>query len=485
MFDEMGFLFETSRQISNQFNTNQDASRKDLNTTSQVKNTNNSAQSATDKIEYNEKEEVWKFNKYTITNTSIKNYIKSSVNAAYGVTGKNPYVDLLETFSGDNTKSKALKIKASDLVYLRDIGVYPINRLMILRRYPEGTVVPIDLMDLPVEPISTVIGWVKPESELLSFQVNEVWKTQSKWLHVLAREIIQKEFGFDIGAIFPVPGWGTGFMFGLLKDMGLTDYSSTDLPIGDPNLLREGVTRAHEEQGLMSNFTFNIETVYEQKYIAGIDAGAAINDILENALAMGTSNIRFLGKAGTKVTQQITEANNNPSNPEGWKQLMETVITSVINSLNGIIKDTIRKEEAKPVETETETTDTSAKKKSKATEAAEGQQEKLGLVQGFISKILASTVARYQWPIRGALNQLTGEAATPWHLTIGNPYAPLLSMNNLKVTSLDVSMGNELSYNDMPRYMTLKVNLEQGRNLGKQEIENMFGVEYKREYKKV
>ena len=485
MFDEMGFLFETSKQITNQFNTNKDASGLDKNTTSQVANTNNPPQSVNDKIEYDEKEEVWKFNKYTITNTSVKNYIRSNVNAAYGTSGKNPYIDLLETFSGEDTKSKALKLKASDLTYLRDIGVYPINRLMILRRYPEGTVVPVDLMDLPVEPISTIIGWVKPEADILNFNVNELWKTQSKWLHVLAREIIQKEFGFDIGAIFPVPGWGTGFMFGLLKDMGLTDYSATNLPIGDANLLREGITREHEGQGVLSSFNFNLETVYEQKYIGGIDSGAALNDLLENALTMGTSNMRFLGKAGTKVTQQINEANNNPSNPEGWKNLMETVITSVIRSLNNIVSNAVEKDKLKPVENEPETTDTESRKKSKEVEKGEANLKTLGIVQGFISVVLASTIARYQWPIRGALNQLTGEAATPWHLTIGNPNAPLLSMNNIKVSSLDVTMGNELSYNDMPRYMTIKVNIEQGRNIGKQEIENMFGVVYKREYKKV
>jgi hypothetical protein len=265
--------------------------------------------------------------------------------------------------------------------------------------------------------------------------------------------------------------------------MGLTDYSSTNLPIGDANLLREGITREHEGQGVLSKFDFNMETVYEQKYIGGIDPGAAMNDILENALTMGTSNMRFLGKAGNAISRKINEANNNPSNPEGWKQLMELTIRTVIKSLNSIITDTIKKEEAKPVEEAP--ADTEQRKKSKVQETAEGQQQRLGIVQSFISVVLASTIARYQWPIRGALNQLTGEAATPWHLTIGNPYAPLLSMNNIKVTSLDVTMGNELSYNDMSRYMTIKVNLEQGRNIGKQEIENMFGIEYKRQYKKI
>jgi len=477
MFDEMSFLFETSSKISNKFNN-----------AGRVTNTNNPAQASTDKIEYNEKSGEWEENKYTVTKTTVMNYIKSNVNAAYQTNGRNPYLELLEKFNGEGTNPKSLKLRATDLTYLRDLGVFPINRLMILRRFPEGALVSTDLNDTDVEPIATIIGWVKADQDLLNFNVNEVWKTQSKWLHDLMREIIQNEFGIDIGNILPIPGWGQGFMFGLLKKMGLTDYSATNLPIGDANLLREGVTRAHEEQGLRSAFNFNLETVYEQKYIGGIDAGSAFNDIMSNNLTMGTSNIRFLGKPGNKLSEALREANNNPSNPEGWKKLIISTVQTVVSALKGTITQTVKKNEdvfaqdtpEKPADGETE-----EKKNSKESETAEANVKKIGIIQSLISSVLASTIARYQWPIRGALNQLTGEAATPWHLTIGNPYAPLLSINNIVVKTLDVTLGNEMAYNDLPRYMTVKVTLEQGRDFGKQEIENMFNITYKREYKKV
>jgi hypothetical protein len=489
MFDEMSFLFEASSKVRNQFSTTQDTSRLNLEVTSTVANTNNPTQTVKDKIEYDETDNTRKFNKYTITKSSLKeNYIRSNVNAAYKSSGKNPYLDLLETFNGEGNNPKSLKIKATDLSYLRDIGVFPINRLMILRRFPEGEIVPTDLNDLDVSPISTIIGWVKADDDLLNFSVNEVWKTQSKWLHELMGEIIQNEFGIDIGGIFPIPGWGQGFMFGLLKRMGLTDYSATDLPIGDANLLREGITRAHEEQGLQSSFNFTLETVYEQKYIGGIDPGAAFNDLLTNSLTMGTSNIRFLGKPGNKLAQQLREANNNPSNPDGWKNLIITTVRTVIDALQGTIKNTLNNNKdvfVQPQDTSKETGDNEQEKKSKESEAAEANIQKIGIVRRLISSVLASTVARYQWPIRGALNQLTGEAATPWHLTIGNPHSPLLSMNNIKVNTLDVALGNELAFNDIPRYMTIKATIEQGRNFGKQEIESMFNIQYKRLYKKV
>ena len=141
MFDEMSFLFETSNNVSNQFNTNQDVSRENLGNVSQVKNTNNSAQTVNNKIEYDEKDKTWKFNKYTITKSTLDNYIKSSVNAAYKSSGKNPYITLLESFNGEGNNPKSLKLKATDFSYLRDIGVFPIAISNILT----GRIVPVKI----------------------------------------------------------------------------------------------------------------------------------------------------------------------------------------------------------------------------------------------------------------------------------------------------------------------------------------------------
>ena len=41
---------------------------------------------------------------------------------------------------------------------------------MILRRFPEGVMIPIDLNDLQnIKPISVVIGWVKEGDDILDF----------------------------------------------------------------------------------------------------------------------------------------------------------------------------------------------------------------------------------------------------------------------------------------------------------------------------
>jgi len=106
-------------------------------------------------------------------------------------------------------------------------------------------------------------------------------------------------------------------------------------------------------------------------------------------------------------------------------------------------------------------------------------------ISGFVNSVLASTMARYKWPMQGAIAQSTGMALTPWHLTIGNPASPIISMNQIKVDSVEVRLGSEMLFNDLPKYIYAKIAISQARNLGKQEILRFFGVNLKRKYSNV
>jgi hypothetical protein len=497
MYDEMRFLFSVDPNVKN---TNNDSEN------NKVVDTNNPAQAINYKKELNQNDKNFYINKYVINKGDVKNYIKSDVNKSYQANNKNPYLDLLE-FTNSPDTSKGLKIKSSDLAYLRDIGVFPINRLMILRRYPEGVVIPVDLNDLDVEPVSTVIGWVKRDSSMLEYTFNEKWQKMDSggMLHKLLRQIINDEFGIDIGSIIPVPGWGLGFLFGILNKMGLTDYDRTNLPIGDPNVLMEAITRPHEQFGLESSFNFELETSYEQKYIAGIDPTVSSMEMLNNLLVMGTSDTKIIGKKGSQFEKDLRAANENPTNGAGWTKLTGDVVTAFVSALSSTIKKdigdiseflTTNKIKVEGSEDDSISGDNQKDSQGKSNQTKEKDSvttQAVSLIENkftqllqsdLVSTILASTLARYRWPLRGSISMFTGDANTPWHLTIGNPYAPLLSMNNIYVKNVQVSESSEMSYNDIPKYRDVKISMEQGRNLGKNEIYDLFGVRYKRHYNK-
>ncbi len=481
MYDEMRFLFTIDPYVKNTYNNTEK---------NKVTSVSNPVQSQEYREELDETDKKYYLNQYVVNKDKVTNYIKSDVNKPYNTTGSNPYIDLINDTNQPGTAA-SLKLKSSDFAYLRDIGVMPLNRLMILRRFPEGTLVDVDLNNVKTSPISVVIGWVKKDTNLLNFSFNEVWRKQGSddMLHLMINKMIKNEFGPDLSSLVPIPGWGNGFLFGILNKMGLTDYDHDSLPIGDPNVLKESITRPHEEFGLESSFNFELETVYEQKYIAGIDPTAATLDILSNLLKMGTSDVRTIGKAGASLINDLRKANENPITGGGWVKLMEHVVTSFTKALTESLDEAIGEvgELLKTPAPEGQTTNvastTGKTMTEKSLENITGFQ-KLMKTEIFKS-ILASTLARYQWPLRGSIAMFTGEANTPWHLTIGNPYAPLLSMNNLYCKNVSVTFGKDMAYNDIPRTIEVKISIEQGRSLGKQEIYKFFGLRYKRTYSKV
>lgn len=493
MYSELSFLFTESGTIENRFKFQESKVSADDEAPTDT-------QSIEGKVEFDESKNGFVFNKYVVTKDDNNNFIKSSINQAYGTKGKNPYVQLLTDFEEN---SESLKLKASDFAYLRDIGVFPINRLMILRRFPEGATVPTDLNDLQnTKPISVVIGWIKEENDLLEFNFHEKWTPQNKRLDELLNDIMKdgdEGFGIDFGKMLPVPGWGEGFMFGIYNKLGLTNYDNNNIPVGDPNLLKESITRDVTTQGLESSLNFKLETMYEQKYIGGVDQNVAFMDILSNLTQMGTSDMRYLGKLGNDWIEKLKTANNDPSNPTGWAALIVGVTSDIIDILQNTLdkasnvlnveRNAIKSENTQTGTGEAESTggeDDAEKSTNPVAQIKSGVLLKaLDLITSITSTILASTVARKKWAIRGAIGQMTGEATTPWHLTIGNPYAPLLSMNNIYVKNVNVKFKSEMAVNDMPKFIDVSIELEQGRNLGKQELNRLFGVEYQRKYKKI
>lgn len=512
--------------------------------------------------------------KYEVTLSSVgegekfskeQNYIKNKISTTYA-NGKNanPYLNLINDF---NTHEKnELHLKIEDFIYLRDIGVYPVNKLMILRRFSSAPASP-DLVHSSRKvsmgtPLSTVIGWVKNDDDIFNISFNEVWKTQDMWLHNLIQQIINDQFSVDIGNIFPMPGWGQSLMFSFMSKMGWTDYGGSNLPIGDANLLRTGVTRETEGTGLATNMSLKLETTYELKYVQNIDPTTMFYSIINNLLNMGTSNIKFLFKGGSNISK-LQEFVSNP-NIKSLIHLVSGAINEILREVGNIIsnikstttfqktlnnqnklekeaqkkdlnaEDMKIKANAKPKYDEsgkvvigseqvtlTDGRTWSASSSVQLSEAvsdyedlereknrnsiinnASSSTKKTGFVDkmlnmasslangseiikyitGFINSVLASTIARYEWPMKGAIAQSTGMNMTPWHLTIGNPKAPIISMNYIKVDSVEIKLSGDIFYNDLPRYINASISISNARPLGKQEILKFFGNTFIREY---
>lgn len=420
---------------------------------------------------------------------AIKNYYMDNV--YNDKDDLNTYLGLLKKFEADGFES--MRFSAADFAYLKELGVYPINRMWTLRRFPESALVPDNLQDwgemtkkmkesAKIFPISTVVGWIKPEANASFFNIDfhEDWTIVEKRLDETLMDMLGKEFGFKGNAI-PKPGWSQGLLFEFLKSMGVSDYGLNNIPMGDPNVLQEGASRSKEGSdpsfGLKSNMTITLNTIYEQKYIGDVDPGSAMLDIIQNLTKMGTSDVKYILSSANDdsgIIKTFRQAIGDGGNSkDAWWSFITATIDAFVNAINALFTSITNL--AKDLTT------------GIASGVANGDFTTAGNTikntkDTIIGSILTSTVAKWRWTLRGSLALMTGENSTPWHLTIGNPYSPFVSMGNVVVKSVKLDFNNELGFNDIPTTLKVTIEVALGRNLGAQEIFQMFNRGYERVY---
>ena len=426
-------------------------------------------------------------------NTKGTNKIKQHYANSSTKSDVNPYLELIRDWSKtDNGNTyKSMKLQAADFAYLRDLGLYPMNRMWILRRYPEGTDVQNNLTEVTSTPIATVIGWIKPtEEQFLGVSFNESWTTINKRFDQVLFDIMEKEFGIKMSAMASLPGFTQGILFSFLQKMGLladsngevnknkTTYNAYNIPLGDPNLNTAAATRMTDgsvtgDQNLKSQLSFNLETVYEQKFIGDVDPGSAMLDILQNLKVMGTSDMNFIYNPKSKIIKSLTDAakSTGTNQVNAWENFVKTTITSFLDALTEVLKsavDAVGGKSGGDTAQNNTSSGSTASTTASANAAADGIRSILN--NGLVNSILASTVKKWKWPLIGGIGVGTGQSTTPWHLTLGNPRNPFFSIGNMIVRKCELKFNNDFSFNDMPTRITASITVEQGRDLGGQEI---------------
>ena len=437
---------------------------------------------------------------------ALKDYYANNVfqqNETGDESNEDPYISLITYFR--KAQLKALRLRAADFAYLKDLGVYPINRLWILRRFPDNCVVPNNLSAWganAVEPISTVVGWMKDKENdsMLSLTFNEVWIDQNDRIDQVITSILKDIMGDKaqgaLASIVPVPSWSEGLLFGLLKGMqdqkgqSLTnDYSAMDVPTGDPNVLRTSKMRDFTgAQALQSRMQLSLETAYEQKYINGIDPGLAMMDILSNLFKMGTSDQKFILNSNSQLLADLIGKFNSRADMGSWIKFIGEFISQFLSGITNFIAE-MSKDSAAVITGIVNAAGSSstgssapATDTSKTPEPASAKSSTSNLFSSLGNSLLAGTIYKFRWPVKASIAWMSGISTTPWHLTIGNPYSPIINIGNVYVSSVNVKLSNDLGFNDMPVRLDVSIDTDFSRPLGRQELEKMFNNGYKRVY---
>jgi hypothetical protein len=383
-------------------------------------------------------------------------------------------------------------LRPSDFAYLKNIGVFPNNRLMIARRFygPMSD----DIFIKGKQAMSTMITWVPQNENFLELQYGEEWVEANADFTEVINNIAQDLLGKSVagtlsgmlGAV-PLPGFTEGITREILKSLGVYEEGSGKiLPAGDPNLIKQAKRRKtikYSEAGSGLRCTCSIKMIceYEQKFISGIDPTIAWQDIIANAVRFGTSPGNSYGlssKFGSKVISWVKDPGKIITE---FATMISTAITKIKGEILAYFDEQINK--ASSSGEEGEEGGTSGEEEDDSEKETKALEEEKGLVSSMIDKIigilgssLKKTISKYLEEVKGIVYALSGMPSTPWHITVGNPLRPIFCSGDMYTTDVTLTLGQVLAFNDLPSSIVVSFTLQNARPWGMDEILAKFNT---------
>lgn len=380
---------------------------------------------------------------------------------------------------------ESMRLTPQHFAYNRLRGVYPNNRLAIVRRFPSP--VSNDLTSVKQRPISTVVTWIPDDVDnFFSFSASERWSDSAisdplGEMTDLFNRIFKKATGLDVGKgmsnliggltkKIPIGGFPeaiqTEFLNAFLGDESTneagTNFNYRNIVQGNPNFMAQATYR--EPNSLMASFKIPIKAEYELEYYPGVDPNIVFLDLIQNILRFASSESRFyLSQTGAgKINKFFRKYQDGD-----WIGAIDMIIDAAINAIKVVASNT-----GKVIQEGAE-----ALKKW-----ARGEEGISQFLKEGASKLANTSIARYRIEFSKIIPALTGAPSAPWHITIGNPKKPFFSSGDMVVDNVNIDMGNTLGYNDLPTRITLTCTVRNARNLGIQEIFDMFNIGAGRQY---
>lgn len=391
-------------------------------------------------------------------------------------------LNIIEKLSGTEAQ-----LRPADFAYLKDVGVYPNNRLMIARRFSGPHLDNIFSTSKGALVMATMISW-KPQGEaFLDISFGEVWTEASgdfkDVLNSLGKDFLGKSLGEKAGGLagaIPLPGFTEVLQRQVLTAMGLMeDSDEVPLPSGNPNLIKEAKRRktiSYEGtgSGLKCSVSIKMECEWEQKFLSGIDPTIVFQDILNKILVFSTSKSSNYGLTAD-FEKKVQKWTNDPAS------ILKDMITYLSEALKGVV-GTITEAikglapgDPKGVEV--------AKNKSESDILKTLENAANGTILDVNGKslnfeyVLKRIVSKYKIEIQGIARALTGAPSTPWHITIGNPLRPIFCAGDMYMDSeVQLTLGPTLAFNDLPSTIKASFTLQNARPWGLQEIIAKFNA---------
>jgi len=377
--------------------------------------------------------------------------------------------------NANKDKKNKRPYKYTDFVFCKFWNKIPNNYMLTLRRFPFPV---FDNIEFPGErgggdPSVTPAEYYAPFAQAVTYMGEEPGNALSDIMKYTAKLPYKDNESkvHDVSA--QTPGADSGPAPGLAKVLGIlsggADFNSISRGgqappdpynngpymnriYGPVNIIKKTKQR---EQGLNFEQTFALKFHYTARPIGGANTKAVMLDIMANLLVLCYAEGAFWGGAhrftggspqypflGGKAGMNALYSGDIGGFVDAFTNQLSDAASTVSDIFNSVLSD--------PVEG----------LKSLAAGGA-----KLGL---------AKQLAKKRMQLQQLPALLTGNPVGEWHLTVGNPFNPVMEIGNLVCTGIDFEFGKELGPDDFPLEMIATIKLEHGMPRDKSAIESMF-----------
>jgi hypothetical protein len=365
--------------------------------------------------------------------------------------------------------TNAVEYAWEDFLWCKNYGRVPNNYMVTLRRFklpPED-----DLFDKQknINPdIARMITWVDGET-------NKWESVGLKWTHKLNFKSLEAElqskeskpgYGSEAGAFEGMPGGGMIKSLMSISDTAASSATRTNNPesnsfnpyenenvvFGPIDVVKKMMIR---DTGLEFAQEMSVVFEYELRSIDGINPRVAMLDLLSNVMICtmnrGTfwgGDVRYYG-GNPRLMKPIGDPSKLASGD--YSGYFDSLMTGISGRLNGL----------------------SGGKGITTAEGAINAAKSLG--GNLMSQIAGGALDKMGRPGIQALNALlSGESTGEWHLMVGNPANPIISIGNLVLMETEVDVYGALGFDDFPSKVKITCKLTPARPRDRTEILGMF-----------
>lgn len=374
----------------------------------------------------------------------------------------------------------------ADFMYCKHLGKIPNNYLITLRRYPmpiQDSMNPIGVgssrrhvasKDSYPVPIGTMVTWLgvsgndmknilKYSYKMAFEEKNAQWEDVEKQggdtgllngMEALSNPAARKSWqgGHSVPALDSFMGsfFNAGGSPYPAENTGSEVQKDKTKVYGPIDRVKKAYARS--ASGLDWDQEFNLVFEYELKAYNGINPRQAMLDLIASILSVTYTTGGFWGGGyrGGGIRQSSWFSNLNIFKASGgFTNFMDALSKDVRSGVNAIREDI-----------------------SSSGGLLEYAKKMLNMIGGMLMGGVLNKLGR---PARYFANSLISDAPVGlWHITIGNPHHPIMSMGNMILLNTEIEHSGPLGLDDFPTNLKVTCQFKRGKPRDQYGIENLY-----------